>query len=266
MSTYAIGDIQGCFDTLIKLLEHLSFNEKSDKLWLTGDIVNRGPKSLESLRFAKNLNDKCQIILGNHDLHLLAVAHKAHKGWDEDTFSDILNANDKIELINWLSNQPLIHHDQDYTMVHAGLASSWDLTKSKKLAAEVETILQSDNAYNFFKTMYADHPNQWDDNLEGFDRLRCITNFFTRSRFCYTDGSLELKNKGNIKKTQKLIPWFNVQNRKSLNMNIIFGHWAALGGITNTPKTYALDTGCVWGYKLTAMRLEDKKLFSVKVS
>lgn len=264
MSIYVIGDLQGCFEPLQRLLELIAFDSKNDTLWFTGDIVNRGTQSLECLRFVKNLGSRHRIVLGNHDLHLLAVAHKAHESWPEDTFQDILNATDKHDLLDWLVNQPLLHYDLGYTMVHAGLAANWNLDKAKKLAHEVEAILQSDQAYHFFKHMYGNLPKAWSDDLEGFDRWRCITNYFTRVRFCYPDGSLELENKGKINSANdKLIPWFKVQNRQNADLKILFGHWAALGGVTDTPNTYALDTGCIWGYALTAMRLEDGTRFSV---
>lgn len=264
MSTYVIGDLQGCFEPLQRLLEHISFDVKHDTLWFTGDIVNRGPESLACLRFVKNLGSRQRIILGNHDLHLLAVAHKAHKGWEEDTVNDILSAPDKHDLLDWLRHQPLLHHELDYTMVHAGLAANWDLAKAKMLAHEVETILRSDKADDFFKHMYGNLPNAWSDDLQGFERLRCITNYFTRARFCYPDGSLELENKGKMDSAQDmLIPWFKVSHRQNAHLKILFGHWAALGGVTDTPNTYALDTGCIWGYALTAMRLEDQVRFSV---
>lgn len=264
MSTYIIGDLQGCFEPLTRLLNHISFDAANDTLWFTGDIVNRGPQSLACLRFVKNLGDRHHMVLGNHDLHLLAVAHRAHTGWSEDTFHDILNAPDKDHLLDWLIKQPLLHHEGDYTMVHAGLAPSWNLDKAKALAKEVESILQSPKAYDFLKHMYGNHPNAWSDALQGFDRWRCITNYLTRARFCHRDGSLALENKGKIESVKgELIPWFNVSDRQNAHMKILFGHWAALGGVTNTPNTYALDTGCIWGYSLTAMRLEDGLKFAV---
>jgi bis(5'-nucleosyl)-tetraphosphatase (symmetrical) len=266
MSTYAIGDIQGCFNTLQKLLEHIKFNAQIDNLWFTGDLVNRGNQSLETLRFVYALGKHQRTVLGNHDLHLLAVSKQAHPGWQEDTLADIFAAPDKSELLAWLAQQPLLHHDEElnYIMVHAGLSSQWDLKKSVQLAHEVEAIVRSDKAFNFFEHMYGNLPDQWHDDLTGWDRLRCITNFFTRTRFCHSDGRMDLAFKGKLAShPDKLIPWFNVPNRQSANLNIIFGHWAALGGMTNTPRTFALDTGCVWGFKLTAMRLEDKKIFQV---
>lgn len=262
MATYAIGDIQGCFEPLQRLLAKIQYDPNQDTLWFTGDMVNRGPASLHTLRFIKQLDNK-QIVLGNHDLHLLAVAHGAHAGWPEDTFTDILTAPDRDELLSWLKQQPLLHYDEKlgYLMVHAGLASSWDLVTAQKLACEVETILKSPSAIEFFRSMYGDFPNQWNNNLIGWDRLRCITNYFTRARFCHPDGSLALEKKGKI--AENLLPWFQLPNRTTADLNILFGHWAALGGVTHTPRVFALDTGCIWGYCLTAMRLEDGERVSV---
>ncbi len=266
MATYAIGDVQGCFFALEKLLEKIQFNSAKDVLWFTGDLVNRGPQSLETLRFVKNLGKHQQIVLGNHDLHLLAMAHEAHAGWPDDTLAPILKAGDRDELIEWLIQQPLLHHDETlgFTLIHAGLAPAWDLALAKKLAAEVETILLSDQRIDFFQHMYGNEPTAWHENLLGWERIRCIVNYFTRVRFCHPDGSMELKTKESQRPEQTdLIPWFNIPERRSANLNIIFGHWAALGGVTHTPNTFAIDTGCIWGYSLTAMRLEDRVCFSV---
>lgn len=263
MPTYVIGDVQGCFTPLMRLLDHIQFDENKDTLWFTGDLVNRGPESLEVLRFVKNLGSKHKTVLGNHDLHLLALAFDAHQGYADDTLQDILNAHDRDELLNWLRHQPLLHHELGYVLVHAGLAFNWNLTTAKNLAHEMEKVLQSDQAISYFQNMYGNIPDRWDDSLTGFDRLRCITNFFTRLRFCYPDGRMELKNKGKVENAGELIPWFKVPNRVNKDLKIIFGHWAALGGVTNTPNIYALDTGCVWGNQLTAMRLEDEKRFEV---
>lgn len=266
MSTYAIGDIQGCFKTLEKLLVHIRFDLTEDTLWLAGDLINRGPKSLETLRFIKSLGNRHKVVLGNHDLHFLAVAHGAHPGWKEDTFEDVLHATDRDDLISWLQQQPLIHHDDqlNYTMVHAGLACNWDLPTALALGNEISSVLKSGQALNFFHHMYGSQPDFWTDELKGWNRLRCITNFFTRVRFCYPDGRLELETKGTLAaKPDNLIPWFKVANRKNADLNILFGHWAALSGVTDTPKTFALDTGCIWGNALTAMRLEDQKRFQV---
>jgi bis(5'-nucleosyl)-tetraphosphatase (symmetrical) len=265
MATYAIGDIQGCYSALQKLLTKIAFNPNEDVLWFTGDLVNRGPESLETLRFIKNLGTRQRTVLGNHDLHLLAVANGAHPGEKEDTLQSILSAPDRDDLLHWLTQQPLLHHDikTGFVMVHAGLAASWDLTLAKQLSEEVEGVLQSDKKIEFLQHMYGNYPDRWDNTLTGFERLRCITNYFTRLRFCYADGRIELNNKGKIEHAENLFPWFNVPQRKNTNLKIIFGHWAALGGITNTPNTYALDTGCIWGFALSAMRLEDEQWFSV---
>lgn len=266
MATYAIGDLQGCLTPLEKLLTKIHFDPASDTLWFTGDLVNRGTQSLQTLRFVKNLGAQHRIVLGNHDLHLLALAHHAHPGWEDDTLTDIFNAPDRLELLSWLQQQPLIQNDESlgYTMVHAGLAPGWTLQAALALAQEVQTVLQSEQATEFFQHMYGNLPDQWCEDLRGWDRLRCITNYFTRARFCYADGRLELEEKGNLAaQTKKLMPWFQAPNRLNANLKIIFGHWAALAGVTNTPNTFALDTGCVWGFCLTAMRLEDKQRFSV---
>jgi bis(5'-nucleosyl)-tetraphosphatase (symmetrical) len=266
MSTYAIGDIQGCFASLKKLLTQIQFDASNDTLWFAGDIVNRGPQSLETLRFIKQLGDKHTLTLGNHDLHLLALSHDAHPGWKDDTLDEILSAPDKKELLDWLVSKPLIHHDNNlgYTMVHAGLASQWDLSTAMKLASEVETAMRGASAAEFFHHMYGNEPDQWSNDLQGYERLRCITNYFTRVRFCYADGRVDLKFKGTLDNhPDDLMPWFQVPHRANQNLKIIFGHWAALNGVTNTPGTFALDTGCVWGFSLTAMRLEDQKIFQV---
>lgn len=268
MSTYAIGDVQGCFSVLEKLLQHIQFDPQKDTLWFAGDLVNRGPESLETLRFIKNLKSKI-VVLGNHDLHLLALSKGAHKGQRDDTLASILSAPDREELLSWLSHQPLLHHDETsgFTMMHAGLAPSWDLPTAKRLAKEVEVILRSEKRNEFFEHMYGNLPNAWNEELSGWDRIRCIVNYFTRARFCHADGSLDLLTKESMQlENTNLIPWFKVPGRASVDLKIIFGHWAALGGVTHTPRCYALDTGCVWGYSLTAMRLEDEKRFSVNAS
>jgi bis(5'-nucleosyl)-tetraphosphatase (symmetrical) len=257
---YAIGDIQGCFDSLLQLLDLIQFNDSLDTLWFTGDLVNRGPKSLETLRFIKKLGPKHRIVLGNHDLHLLALLHDCHKGWPDDTLDAILKADDRMELMHWLLQQPLFHHDSNlgFSMVHAGLDPTWDLAMAAKLGQEVEAVLQGDNPKFFFQELYGNQPDLWDDKLTGFSRLRCIVNYFTRVRLCFPNGRLSFDDND-----KNIMPWFEHPHRKTKNNKIIFGHWAALSGVTNTPNTYALDTGCVWGYALTAMRLEDEKRFSV---
>lgn len=267
MPTYAIGDVQGCFDELERLLDHIQFTPTQDTLWFTGDLVNRGPKSLAVLRFVKSLGNNHATILGNHDLHLIASAYGVRKLKSSDTLNDILSAPDKIELIEWLRHCPLLHHDKQthFVMVHAGLAPAWSLKQAKLLAAEAEAVIRSDSPQFFLEHMYGNQPDHWDDALEGMDRLRCIVNYFTRMRFCYADGRLDLTYKGEIGgKPDELIPWFDVQGRANIQEKIIIGHWAALNGKTDVSNVYPLDTGCVWGNALTALRLEDEQRFSIK--
>lgn len=267
MSTYAIGDIQGCFAELQALLAVIAFDANKDTLWFTGDLVNRGPLSLETLRFVKSLGDKHQTVLGNHDLHLLAIAYGVRKVFHGDTLDAILQAPDKNELIDWLLHRPLLHHDKTFpcTMVHAGLAPAWHLDQARAFANEVEVVLRGAHPEFLLENMYGNQPDKWDDKLQGAERLRCIVNHLTRMRFCYADGRMDLVYKGEIdNKPRELMPWFDVPNRANVNETIIFGHWAALGGKTDVPHVHALDTGCVWGNCLTAMRVEDGKRFSVK--
>jgi bis(5'-nucleosyl)-tetraphosphatase (symmetrical) len=262
MPTYVIGDLQGCLDPLLQLLEHINFKPEQDTLWFTGDLVNRGPQSLETLRFVKQLGDSACTVLGNHDLHLLARSFNAHPGYKEDTLDAILNAPDKIELLEWLRQQPLIYCEDNFALVHAGLAPAWNLAQALHLSNEVEMVLQSEDAAEFFRRMYGDTPTLWQDDLAGWDRLRCITNYLTRIRFCESNGHMVLNEK-NPASTTHLTPWFKLPERKNIHVKILFGHWAALEGITDTPNAYALDTGCVWGFCLTALRLEDMQKFHV---
>lgn len=263
MATYIIGDVQGCFDPFIRLLEKINFNSNQDQLWLTGDLVNRGPASLEVLRFVKSLKYS-QVVLGNHDLHFLSVLYDKASLDSQDTLDSILNAPDKEELGTWLRHRPLLHHDERFgvVLVHAGLPPQWDLNKAIQCAHELETVLRSESHLNFFGHMYGDMPNQWNDTLKGWDRLRVISNCLTRLRFCDAKGALDLKAKGKTA-PKGYFPWFKVPNRRSKGLKILFGHWAALAGKTDDPNIIALDTGCVWGNCLTAMRLEDGKRFTL---
>nr|AIA17569.1 bis(5'-nucleosyl)-tetraphosphatase (symmetrical) [uncultured bacterium] len=265
MTIYAIGDVQGCFADLQQLLALVEFDVDHDGLWFTGDLVNRGPQSLETLRFVKSLDEKQISVLGNHDLHLLAAAYGVKSPNPSDTFADILAAPDKIELIEWLRHRPLLHAEAGYVMTHAGLAPAWTLQKASELAKEVAAELQSTRVANFLRELYGNEPSLWRDDLQGMERLRCIVNYFTRMRFCDVNGRLQLDYKGGIAdKPEGLLPWFDVPNRLNRELKIIFGHWAALNGETDTPKVYPLDTGCVWGNALTAMRLGDEKRWRVQ--
>jgi len=265
MATYAIGDIQGCFDELILLLDKINFSD-SDTLWIAGDLVNRGPKSLETLRYLKGLGDKAKIVLGNHDLHLLAVYYSAGKCKKSDTLKPILKANDCDELMHWLKAQPLAHYDsqQNTLMSHAGIPTLWSPDKTILLANEVSSMLKSDQHKHFFHHMYGNTPDQWHDNLSGMDRLRCITNFLTRMRFCYNDQRLDLSYKGEIGQQPKALKaWFEYHLATASAPTILFGHWAALMGNTGRNDIIALDTGCVWGEKLTAYCLETRLKTSI---
>ncbi len=264
MATYAVGDLQGCLSPLKALLKHVTFSPENDRLWLAGDLVNRGPDSLETLRFVKNLKDAVTVVLGNHDLHLLAAARGFRKLSSKDTLQPILDAPDRDELLNWLQKQPLVHYDKKlgYTMVHAGIPPIWELKKALKLSQEVEHILQGPDANTFFANMYGNTPDIWHKELQGPDRWRLITNYFTRMRFCNPEGKLELETKtGPDTSPEGFAPWFSHANHKCAKKKIIFGHWAALQGNTGKDNFIGLDTGCVWGGSLTMMRLEDESFF-----
>jgi bis(5'-nucleosyl)-tetraphosphatase (symmetrical) len=273
MSVFAIGDIQGCYQELIDLLNEINFDQANDQLWFTGDLVNRGPHSLETLRFVKKLGDKVIVTLGNHDLHLLAVSLHTEKKNPKDTLDTILEAPDRRELLDWLRCRPLLHHDQDsgFTLIHAGLPPQWDLQQASALANEVEATLGSEKFTDFFKHMYGDKPDHWSDDLQGWNRLRMIINAFTRMRYCDEDGNFALKEKGPPgSQPEPYQPWFTIKSRKTRKEKIIFGHWSTifLGNIKNFLQynVYPLDTGCVWGGTLTALRLDDEKWFSVPSS
>lgn len=258
MAVYAVGDIQGCYRELRRLLDVLRFDPSTDRLWLTGDLVNRGPQSLETLRFVRGLGTAAVSVLGNHDLHLLAAATHAEKLKPQDTLDEILNAPDRDELLDWLRRLPLLHHDAQlgYTLIHAGLPPQWDLASAAACAHEVEAQLRSDRYADFFAHMYGNEPTQWSDGLRGWDRLRFITNCLTRLRYCGTDGRIALAHKG-APGTQPpgLLPWFEIRDRRSRDLKLVFGHWSTLGDRSD-PGIYALDSGCVWGGKLTALRLD----------
>ncbi|RUR08466.1 symmetrical bis(5'-nucleosyl)-tetraphosphatase [Legionella sp. km772] len=267
MADYAIGDIQGCYDPLLRLLDYLQFNEREDRLWFVGDLVNRGPQSLAVLRFIKQLSLTPRITLGNHDLHLLGslFGGRPWKGHD-DTIQEIIQADDGEELGHWLRAQSIIYYDEKlgYVMCHAGIAPIWDLNQALCFGAELERVLAGDDYAHFLRQMYGNLPNHWSADLQGIDRLRLITNYFTRMRFCDQEGNLDLSYKGDISKApSSLFPWFLVPKRKELAPDILFGHWAALMGNCPHPRIHALDTGCLWGGQLTALRLQDKRRFSV---
>lgn len=264
MSTYAVGDIQGCYDPLMRVLDKARFDPQKDRLWVTGDIINRGPKSLKCLQFIHRLGDSATTVLGNHDLHFLAVAYGVKRAKRGDTFEEILNASDCEELVYWLRHQKLVHWDEhlDFCMVHAGIPPQWSLKQTLILASEVERVLQSNHFHSFFLEMYGNEPDLWKQDVEGLTRLRVITNYLTRMRFCSAEGQLDLENKlGPDTANEGFAPWFSHSHRKTRNIPILFGHWASLKGQVTTNNVFALDTGCVWGDKLSMMRLEDRKMY-----
>jgi bis(5'-nucleosyl)-tetraphosphatase (symmetrical) len=257
MSTYAIGDIQGCYDEFQKLLELIQFDPSQDSLWLAGDLVNRGPKSLETLRLVKSLGNSAITVLGNHDMHLIATAVSAGKTGKKDTLHAILKAPDCDELIDWLRHQALFHHDEQFCMLHAGIPPQWNLEQTIEMARMVEHEMQGPDYRRFFHAMYGNKPNLWNEKLGKTERLRFAVNCFTRLRFCTIDGALDFAHKGPPgTQPAELIPWFAVPNRKSRNMRIIFGHWSTLG-FYEGDNCISIDTGCLWGGKLTALRLTD---------
>jgi bis(5'-nucleosyl)-tetraphosphatase (symmetrical) len=267
MALYAIGDLQGCNDELGALLRALRFSADRDRLWFVGDLVNRGPDSLGVLRRIRALGDAATVTLGNHDLHLLAVAFGSTRIRSGDTLTETLAAADRDALLEWLAGRPLFHEDRalNVCMLHAGLAPQWDLAVARQCAREVENVLQRD-PQKLFERLYGDQPDRWDPALEGDERLRFIVNCFTRLRYVDADGRLALRVKGSPKKSQSpsLIPWFEAREARWRGARLVFGHWSTLGFFDNGEVT-GLDTGCVWGGTLTALRLDDPGAKPVQV-
>jgi bis(5'-nucleosyl)-tetraphosphatase (symmetrical) len=263
MATYAIGDIQGCFHSFQSLLKKIQFNPASDNLWLVGDLINRGLGSLEVLRWVFDHQSSVVTVLGNHDLHTLVVAEGFVNAHRSDTIQPLLDAPDADELLTWLRHQPLLHFEHDDLMVHAGLLPQWTATNAQLLAQEVHQALCADNYREFLKHMYGNQPVQWDEALTGWDRLRVIINAMTRLRICSQAGEMEFKFKGELANCPDgYAPWFEIAGRASADTPVIFGHWSALG-LHKASNVYALDTGCLWGGALTALRLDDKAVFQV---
>ncbi|ARU58517.1 diadenosine tetraphosphatase [Oleiphilus messinensis] len=257
MATYAVGDIQGCYDALRNVLDQVGFDPECDTLWCVGDIVNRGPKSLESLRLIKSLGDAAITVLGNHDLHLLAIAYGGHKLKRKDTLEDIFSAPDAEELLTWLKRQPLVYFDpgRNILVAHAGIPHIWSFDAACQYADEVSEVLRGPEAGAYFQAMYGDQPEIWHDSLTGMDRLRVITNYLTRMRFISREGALELNAKNEPENAPEgYVPWYSLP--RSDNGRIVFGHWAALQGSTGSERFMALDTGCVWGGCLTLVNID----------
>lgn len=265
MATYVVGDIQGCFEPLQRLLELANFDATQDKIWFAGDLVNRGPNNLDVLRFIKNLGNQAVVVLGNHDLHLLAVANGARLLNRKDTLQDILNAPDREELLHWLRHRPLLHKEGKYVLSHAGVPQIWSANEAKTYANEVETVLQSDSYIEFLHNMYGDKPKRWKDSLTSWKRLRIITNYLTRMRLVNKEGRLDYDFKGpNDVPALGMWPWFSFTRKpEDEDVTFLFGHWATLEGNTGKNNFIALDTGCVWGGSLTMLRIDDHELLSV---
>jgi bis(5'-nucleosyl)-tetraphosphatase (symmetrical) len=260
MATIAIGDVQGCYDQLMRLLERAGYDDRRDVLWFVGDLVNRGPQSAQTVRFVKSLGGRQVTVLGNHDLALLAITagiKRPHRG---DTVDDILQASDRDELVAWLRQQKLMHAGDGYAMVHAGLLPQWSIAQALALAHEVEIALQGPDHHEFLKHMYGNEPVRWRDDLAGYDRLRIVVNAMTRIRLVSPDGAMEFSHKQGLAGAPAgYLPWYDAPARSSRDTAVLFGHWAALGLLLRE-DVVCLDSGCVWGRTLSALRLEDRKL------
>jgi bis(5'-nucleosyl)-tetraphosphatase (symmetrical) len=272
MRTYVIGDLQGCAHEAGLLLEQI---ESGARILFVGDLINRGPDSLGALRRIKALSDasdgRVDALLGNHDLHLLAVAVGARKTSRSDTLDEILAAPDRDALIAWLRRRPLALFvdatsacEGRFLLVHAGVAPQWTAAQTMALAAEVESVLRGDHWIEFLGQMYGNEPDRWDDSLTGIARLRCIVNALTRMRLCWPDGRMDFAHKESDKGPEGsgLQPWFDLPGRRTLDVTVVFGHWSALGLVLR-PNLVGLDSGCVWGGKLTAVCLDDRALLQV---
>ncbi|HUX26779.1 MAG TPA: symmetrical bis(5'-nucleosyl)-tetraphosphatase [Burkholderiales bacterium] len=263
MSTYAIGDVQGCVDALERLLDTFSFDRSLDRLWFVGDLVNRGPDSLATLRLVKGLGEGAVTVLGNHDFHLLTVSAGLAKKHRSDTLDQVLAAPDCEELLAWLRHRPMLHVEGTFAMVHAGLLPQWSVATARTLAGEVETALRGANWREFLAKLYGDTPDSWSEDLRGADRLRVTVNAMARMRFCTAEGKIEFRTKGETAKAPSgFFPWFDAPGRANRDHTLVCGHWSTLG-LKLRPDLIALDTGCVWGGRLSGVRLEDRKLFQV---
>jgi len=269
MAVYAIGDLQGCYDSLQRLLEKLDYSPENDQLWFAGDLVNRGKKSLKTIRFVKSLGDSAITVLGNHDITLLAMHYGVLR--KNKSLKKLLKAPECDEIIEWLRNRPVFHMDESlgFCMAHAGVSPEWTLKQAQQHAQEVEVALQGDNIKEWLANVYANKPRRWSDDLQSYARHRYILNSFTRMRYCDNkDGALNFKLKGppvyqsKMKKRKKKVPWFLYADRKNISLQIIFGHWSSLGYYQDE-NVVALDTGCVWGGQLTAIRLDEKVVSAI---
>jgi len=261
VTTIAIGDVQGCYDQLMRLLERAGFDERRDVLWFVGDLVNRGPQSAATVRFVKGLGPRAVTLLGNHDLALLVIAEGIKKPHADDTFDDILDAPDRDELLAWLRRQKMMHAEGAYAMVHAGLLPQWTVAQALALAREAERELAGPDYVDFLRQMYGNEPRVWRDDLGHYERLRIIENAMTRMRLVGSGGVLEFKHKSGLDNLPSgYVPWYDAPHRRSPGITVIFGHWASLGLLVRD-DVVCLDSGCVWGRALSALRLEDRRVF-----
>ena len=264
METFAIGDLQGCAADLELLLEHIDQQSPNARLIFVGDLVNRGPASLRTLRMVRTLGERARTVLGNHDLHLLAIACGARARGRMDTMQEILNAPDCDDLLTWLRQQPLALLEQDHLIVHAGVLPQWTAAQVMALSDEVTAQLRGPHWQDFLRTMYGNTPLGWNDALQGEERMRCIVNGLTRLRFCTADGDMEFDTKeGPGNPPAGYLPWFDVPARKTSDVTVVFGHWSTLG-LIQRPRLLGIDSGCVWGGKLTAVCLKDRRLVQVQ--
>jgi bis(5'-nucleosyl)-tetraphosphatase (symmetrical) len=262
MATYAIGDVQGCLVSLQHLIKKIDFSPEIDRLWFVGDLVNRGPRSLDVLRYVKGLGDAARTVLGNHELFLLAAAEEVVALRPKDTIHDVLQAEDRPELLDWLWHRPFHHHERSFLMVHAGLLPQWTVEEASELAGEVETILPGPDRHAFLRQLFHGPPRPWSSSLTGFERLTSIARVFTRLRTCTPTGDMSNFSGSPEQAPPGFVPWFRIPDRRNTGAVMITGHWAALG-LHMEPNVLAIDSGCVWGRQLTAVRLEDRAVFQV---
>lgn len=262
MATYAIGDVQGCHDALQRLLDLIQFDPNRDRLWFVGDLVNRGPDSLEVLRYVKGLGGSTRVVLGNHDIFLLAVSEGVVTLQPKDTIGDVLKADDRLDLIDWLRHQPLHHHEGSFFMIHAGLLPQWTTEDAAQLAGEVGIALQGQGFRSFLQSLFHDPVVRWSPSLTGASRLVTVARVLTRLRTCTPAGDTSDFSGPPEKALTGYLPWFRIPTRRNANTTLITGHWAALG-LHIEPNLLAIDSGCVWGRQLTAVRLEDRTVFQV---
>lgn len=267
MATYAIGDIQGCYEEFSRLLDLIDFRESRDRLWLLGDLINRGPDNLSVIRRVMAMGDAAITVFGNHDLHFLAVHRGGHSPGRNDTFSDLLESKHVSDISDWYRHRVFFHRDKElgYVMAHAGVPHLWGAKQALALAAEVEDVIRGAKCEAYFKQLYGDEPDVWNEKWEGMERWRIITNYFTRMRLIDEKGMLNFSHKGSLEDAPpELSPWFTLRSKNPLKQKILFGHWAALEGHTGEDCIIGLDTGCVWGRSLTSLRLDDGKMYQVE--